>query len=231
MVAVAVGDVELVGLGIDLGVGRVPELRRAVVGAVGVVAARARRSPASPTLQQEGAVVRELQHVRVLAVGRRPREAAVAVAVAGDVDVVVVVDVDAVLAGRPDAAVRLAAPAGPMKPSSAGPPQACSRLPSGSNCMTAGAGRQQSAIGPNGPRVARERRSARPLRWSSDRAGPDRRRRRSRRPRRRSACAPAGGSRCCRAGRPRCRRPGRSASCWAAASASSGRPRTRGALP
>ena len=162
--------------------------------------------------------------------GRRPREAAVAAAVAGDVHVVVVVDVDAVLAGRPDAALLLLALPPPMKPS-------IGRAAPGVEQVALlvelhHRRRRDAAVGDRavGPRVA-ERVDRHLLAVlvddRRDRRRRDRHRRRSPRPRRWSASGHAGGSRCCRAGRPRCRRPGRGPSCWAAAWASADRPRSR----
>ena len=88
-VAVAVGHVDLVGLGVDADVGRTPQPRR-------VVAAAERAGAAD--LQQERAVARELQDL------------AVTLPVAPDPDVVQVVDEDAVLLVRPLVAVAGTAP-------------------------------------------------------------------------------------------------------------------------
>ena len=87
-VAVAVGDVHLVGLGVDVDLGRLAEVRE-------VVAALALPVPAD--LQQELAVAGELQDVGVVA------------AAAAEPDVVQVVDEDAVLRVGP--LVALAGPA------------------------------------------------------------------------------------------------------------------------
>ena len=88
-VAVAVGHVDLVGLGVDADVGRAAQAR-------GVVAAAQRAG--APDLQQERPVARELQDLPVT------------LPIAADPDVVEVVDEDAVLLVGPLVAVAGAAP-------------------------------------------------------------------------------------------------------------------------
>ena len=88
-VAVAVGDVDLIGLGVDADVGRAAQARR-------VVAAAQRAGTAD--LEEERPVAGELEHLPV------------AVAVAADPDVVEVVDENAVLVVRPLVAVAGTAP-------------------------------------------------------------------------------------------------------------------------
>src|SRR5262249_11151460 len=80
MIEISVGDVDLVGLGIDLGVGRLAQASEVV--AVGLVALLA-------GLQHEFALARELQILAVL------------LAVAADPDEALVVDAHTVLVLRP----------------------------------------------------------------------------------------------------------------------------------
>src|SRR5262249_14889714 len=110
-VAVSVGDAEQVGVGVDAHVGRQKWLRRSVDAAAGIVAVWP-FSAGPSDLIDERAVRLELQHLRVVAEVRRPRKLSVKILarpVAGDVDEIVVVDEDPVFAGRPEAAVLLAA--------------------------------------------------------------------------------------------------------------------------
>ena len=107
LLQIAVGDVGLVGLRVDADLGDAAEVLGSLLPAF--VAELA-------DLQQELAVLGELQDVRVL------------LAVAADPDVALVVDVDAVVRLRPLVALARAAPG-------------ATRLPAGSNTSTGGAAR------------------------------------------------------------------------------------------
>src|SRR5262249_44873547 len=96
MIEISVGDVDLVGLGIDLGVGRLAQASEVV--AVGLVALLA-------DLQHEFALARELQILAVL------------LAVAADPDEALVVDAHAVLVLRPVVAGSWTVPGLPSLPS------------------------------------------------------------------------------------------------------------------
>src|SRR5665213_179533 len=114
-IAITVGDIETIGLGIDHHVGRLVQHRRAVHAAVFIVAVGSAGRAADPHL--EIAVHVELQDEAVAAglVGG-PRNFLGAGfgrgGIAGDPHIVLLVDVDAVFAVGPDAAIRGLALAG-----------------------------------------------------------------------------------------------------------------------
>src|SRR6185312_2055793 len=105
-VAIAVRDIEPVGLRIDHHVGGFVQRRRAVDAGIGVVAVGRGRRAADPHLEIAVHVELQDEAVAALAIGGPGRGiGGHPAAVAGDPDIVLVVDIDAMFAVGPDAAI------------------------------------------------------------------------------------------------------------------------------